>query len=267
MSEAILVQTEGEKRNTPNEVVLVGKLRKEGDTTVILLVDPQGAPKPMNVVIDEVMAKFKFIKETNPSAAALAVDIFSGKFFQIQMSGFGGEMVTLPNGKKVRKSNRSSDPGYENIFESNRRITFNEIKEELLAKRVELVGGDPNNGFIRLTQYALMGFWDEFPLGFLHHVWRRNKQGVLEPFMSNKKLDDGTFKKEQAITNSGRHFIYEDELFNIEALRDKVRDQVRRWKIELPTDNTDPGGPDKGVKPTEVAPVTTIPEKSTVPEP
>lgn len=226
----------------PNEVIVIGKLRDPQDVTVI---DPNlsNAEK-----LKAMMKKFKFIRDTAPNAAAVAAGFLTGKFFQIQMGDPGGEIITLPNGKKVRKSRITTDPGDENIFASNRANTFEEIKEEMLSKsgtgddaypnKIEIVGGDPNGGKLRLTEYALMGFVDIFPLGFRHNVWTRDASGKLIPFMSNRKQDNGTFKKEQAIRNTGRHFVHEDEVDNLEGIRDNMRKQVERWKIVEVDDNT-----------------------------
>lgn len=240
------------ERIIPNEVILIGKLRNEADTAVIAVTNADGTPVPIADLLKAVLAKYKFTRDTAPSANAIEAGFLSGKFYQIQMGDPGGEKLLLPNGTTVRRSRKTTDPGFATIFASNRATTFEEIKEELMHKdsngnpdRIELVGGDPNNGKLRLKEYALMGFWDMFPLGFHYRIHQRNKAGVLEPFFSNRKQDDGTFKKEQAISNSGRHFVFEDEVHNLEGLRDAMRAQVEKWKIVV-VDNTQP---EKGVIP------------------
>jgi len=227
------------ERIIPNEVVLVGKLRDANDTSIIDI--KLEVPEQLKAVL----AKFKFTRDTAPNDAAKAAGFLSGKFFQIQMGDPGGETILLPNGNKVRRSRKTTTPGYANIFQSNQATTFEEIKEELLhvAKesdnpdRIELVGGDPNNGKLRLKEYALMGFWDKFPIGFYHKVYQRDAAGKLVPFMSNKKQDNGSFVKEHAQRNTAEHFVFEDDAHNLEGLRDTIRAQVARWKIET-TDNT-----------------------------
>jgi hypothetical protein len=237
-------------RVIPNEVILIGKLKDENDKSVIEL-SKDGVPVPTGEVLKAVLAKYKFTRDTAPDAAAKAAGFLSGKFYQIQMGDPGGEMIILPNGNKVRRSRKTTDPGNANIFASNRATTFEEIKEELIHKdstgmpdRIELVGGDPNCGKIRLKEYALMGFWDEFALGFTHFIYQRDKSGKLVPFLSKRRLDNGTFKEEHAFTNTGRHFVFEDEIFNLEGLRDNMRNQVIRWKKVDAVDNTQP---EKGV--------------------
>ena len=228
-------------RIIPNEVILVGKLRDDNDTSVI---DTNLPPAEQ---LKACLKKFKFTRNTAPNAAAQAAGFLTGKFYQIQMGDPGGEKIKLPNGNTVRRSRKTTRPGYANIFQSNQPTTFEEIKEELLhtdtgksdgnPDRVELVAGDPNAGKIRLTEYALMGFWDRFPIGFYHHVWTRDEKGALIPFMSNVKQPDGSFKKEHARRNTGEHFVFEDDAENLEGLRDTIRDQVKKWRIET-SDNT-----------------------------
>jgi hypothetical protein len=238
---------EKDLRIIPNEVIVIGKLRDEKDTVAIDL------NLPVEEQIAAMMKKFKFIRDTAPNAAAQAAGFLSGKFFQCQVGDPGGEMIILPNGNKVRKSRETTDPGDVNIFASNRAWTFEELKEELLAKRISLVGGDPNNGKLRLKEFALMGFMDVFPLGFRHNVWTRDKEGKLVAFMSNVKQDNGSFKPQQAVRNTGRHFVFEDDIANLEGLRDNLRKQVERWKIVEVGDNTSTETGEK-VTPPVVAP-------------
>jgi hypothetical protein len=234
------------ERIIPNEVILVGKLRDEKNTVVIEVVK-DGVPIPKGEILKAVLAKYKFTRDTAPGAAAIEAGFLTGKFYQTQMADPGGETIVLGNGTKVRRSRKTTDPGYANIFASNQAILFEEIKEELLhldsngsPDRIDLVGGDPNNGKIKLKEFALMGFWDEFPLGFTYHIHYRDASGKLVPFMSSKKQDDGSFKKEKSFTNTGRHFVFEDQVHNLEGLRETMRNQVIRWKKVEDVDNTTP---------------------------
>jgi hypothetical protein len=234
------------ERIIPNEIILIGKLRDEKDTTPITIV-VDGVPVPRNELLKAVLKKFKFTLDTAPGEAAKLAGFLTGKYYQTQMADPGGEMITLPNGQKVRRSRKTTDPGYANIFASNQSILFEEIKEELVhldstgfPDRIDLVGGDPNNGKIKLKEFALMGFWDEFPLGFTYYIHYRDKSGKLVQFESSKKQDDGSFKKEKAFTNTGRHFVFEDQVHNLEGLRETMRNQVIRWKKVESTDNTTP---------------------------
>lgn len=225
------------ERIIPNEVVLVGEVRKGQEA----LIDNN---LPLADKLKAVMAKYKFTRDTTPSEAAKAAGFNSGKFFQMQMSSFSGESVQLPGGKTVKRSNRTTKPGFDNIFESNRSITFNEIKEELLSKdadgvpnKIELVGGDANSGKIRLKEYALMGFWDEFPAGFKFTPHSFDKDGKLKPLQSHPR--ENNYKPVDAVSQTCRHFVYEDEVENLEGRRDIIRSRVEKWKIKEPVDNTD----------------------------
>jgi hypothetical protein len=237
------------ERIIPHEVIIVGKLRDDKDVTPIDLT------LPVDEQILAALKKFKFVRDTAPNAAAQAVGFLSGKFFQIQMGDPGGETVTLPNGQKVRRSRKTSAPGYATIFASNRATTFEEIKEEALyrdptskfANKLQLVGGDPNNGKLKLKEYALFGFWDKFPLGFFYEIHTRDEKGAIKKMMSNVKQDDGSFKPVPATTNTGEHFVFEDEVDNLEGIRDKMRAQVERWKITV----SDTTAEDKSTKPAE----------------
>lgn len=245
------------ERIIPNEIILIGKPR-DGKNDFLIETVKDGAPIPENEILKAVLAKYKFTRDTAPNAAAQEAGFLTGKFYQTQMADPGGEIITLANGMKVRRSRKTTDPGYANIFASSQAILFEEIKEELLhlnsvgfPDRIGLVGGDPSNGKIKLKEFALMGFWDEFPLGFTYFIHYRDKDGKLVPFMSSKKQDDGSFKKEKSFTNTGRHFVFEDQVHNLEGLRETMRNQVIRWKK---TDSTDNTTPEKGVAPTPAPP-------------
>jgi hypothetical protein len=232
-------------RIIPNEVILVGVLKDGQDAAAKIALQIDGVDRPIADVLADVRKRFKFIRDTNLSEAAKAVGFQTGKFFHIQMGDPGGETITLPNGQKVRRSRKTTKPGFDVIFAQSRATTFEEIKEEILAGRFTMVGGDPNSGKVRLTEYALMGFWDEFSAGFWFtpHQYDPKQGGKLMPLMSHPKLPDGTYSKvgEPAKSNSGRHFIYEDEIYNLEALRDAKRSQFEKWKITV-SDNTKPAG-------------------------
>lgn len=233
------------ERIIPNEVIIVGILKEGQDANAKIALQLDGVDRPIADILAEVRKRFKFIRDTNPSDAAKAVGFQSGKFFHIQMGDPGGETITLPNGQKVRRSRKTTKPGFDVIFAQSRSTTFEEIKEEILASRFGLVGGDPNNGKIKLTEFALMGFWDEFSTGFWFtpHFYDAKQGGKLVPLMSHPKKEDGSYSKvgEPSKSNSGRQFIYEDEVYNLEALRDAKRSQFSKWKIEV-ADNTKPAG-------------------------
>jgi hypothetical protein len=238
------------ERIIPNEVILVGVLKEGQDANAKIALQTNGVDRPIEEILADVRARFKFIRDTNISDAGKAVGMQSGKFFHMQTSAFGGETTKLPNGATMRKSRATTKPGYDVIFASSRAITFEEIKEEILAKRFGLVGGDPNSGKIRLSEYALMGFWDEFPMGFWYtpHFYDPKQGGKLVALMSHPKQADGKYSTVgvPATSNTDRQFVYEDEVYNLEAKRDAKRSQNIKWKIEVSDNTTAVGGAGTG---------------------
>ena len=82
--------------------------------------------------------------------------------------------------------------------------------------------------------------------------------------MSHPKKDDGTYEKAgvPAVKNDGTQFVYEDEIYNIESLRDAKRSQFEKWKVTV-ADNTKPAGnagPGTDPKLSETAPVNPVDE-------
>lgn len=223
-----------------NDVILVGKLRNANDKAVI------DNNLPIEEKIATVLGKYKFTLATDPSEAAKNAGFNSGRYFQIRTADPAGETAVLANGRKVRLSSKTGKYGWANVFESNRKVHFDEIRDELLSKRVMLVGGDANNGTIRLSEYGLMGFWDEFPAGFHYEITTINKAtGRREKMMSSVRNDDGTFTKKVATSNIIRHFVFQDEEDNLEAIRENLRSQVEKYKVTV-QDNT--GDPDRSTQ-------------------
>ena len=231
----------------PNEVVIVGKLRDASKPADIAL-EVEGKTRPMSEIIEDVYAAFQFTRNTFngvlPETAKQA-GFQIGKFFQARMSDPGGEKLVLANGKTVDRSRKTTRPGFDNIFQASRADTFEDIATHLAAKKVEIVGGDPNNGKIRLTQYAQMGYWDDFAVGFWYtpHFYDPKQNGALVPLMATKKLDNGAYSKvkEPAITNRARHFVYEDEIDNLDAIRAGIISRLAKWEVKT-VDNTAPAG-------------------------
>jgi len=237
------VLTKNKPEIIPNEVIVVGKLKNEDDTTKI----------PKELKGDELKTalrdKFKFTRNTVITDAGKEVNQVSGQFFHIQIGDPGGENILLKNGTTVKRSRRTTNPGYDVVFKRNRQTIFDDISTEIKLGNFDIVGGDQNSGKIRLTQYALLGFWDVFPTGFWYfRKWYDPKQGgKLVPFLTYPKKDDGSYPKEgiPAQSNMSQHFVYEDEMINLEGLRNKVRDLVRKYKVpntEHPTDDGKTGG-------------------------
>jgi hypothetical protein len=225
---------EKETRCIVNDVILVGKLRNVNDKSVIDSTLSHEEQKEL------ALKKYQFTLVTDPSEAAKNEGFNAGRYFQIRTADPAGETMTLANGRKVRLSSKTGKYGWANVFESNRKVHFDEIREELLAKRVQLVGGDPNNGTVRLNEYGLMGFWDEFPAGFFYEIMTINKTtGKKEKMMSAIRQDDGTFKKQTATSNIIRHFVFQDEEDNLEAIRENLRKQVEKYKVVMVDNTTD----------------------------
>lgn len=241
-----------------NAVVVVGKLKNKDDKTVI--------PEDLagEDLIKAIRAKFKFVQDTTNNETLTKLGLGNGKFIHVQFNDPGGEMITLPNGKTVKRSKRVKGTGFDVLFQSKRPADFEDIKGELLTGKFEPVGKDPNSGKIILTDYGLIGYWDEFATGFDYnpHYYDNADGGKLKPLMAHPKKDDGTYDTVKAVSNMARHFIYEDEIDNLEVLREQVRARVIRFKIEKPVDNTKPNTPGietKPVEPTVVKPETDEP--------
>lgn len=236
-----------------NEVVVVGKLKNPEDKTPIQL-PADASPADVARAIRE---KFKFVRISEPVAAAKSAGVKEGEFLHVRYTDLGGDTYTK-NGKTIRLNKKTTDPGFDVIFKSTRLEVFNEIKREIIENNFKPVAGDPNSGEIVLTEFGVTGFWDKFPLHFKYyvHFYDPKQGGKLVPFLSPVKQDDGTYKKEPAISNMGQHFVYEDEYDNLEHLRAQIRDRFQKWEVPPVTTNTD----NRGVK-------DVVPETPPIPTP
>ena len=82
---------------------------------------------------------------------------------------------------------------------------------------------------------------------------------------ATRKTDDGKYIKEPAVSKMGRHFVYEDEIDILEALRDTIREDAAKYKIaepELTAGAAQSGRNDEKVvepvKPAETTPETPV---------
>lgn len=219
-----------------NKVVIVGKLKNPEDKTPIEITAAMKAdPELLAKAIKE---KFKFERETELVKAATEQGLQNGKFFHAQFSAFVNDSVII-KGREITKSTPTTVPGFDVIFQRQRRGIYDEIKTELIANRFEPLAGDPNCGSVVLTHYGVTGFWDNFPLGFKYHPhWYDPKQnGKLVPLMAVRKKPDGTYIREQAVSKTASHFVYEDEYDNIEVLRETIRENCAKYKLQEPTVN------------------------------
>jgi len=215
-----------------NKVVVVGKLRNPEDKTPI---EAGLTGKDLAMAIKN---KFKFERDTEIAKEALDLGLKNGKFFHVQYSAFVND-TQLIKGVEVKKSSKTTVPGFDVIFQSQRKVIFEEIKAEIIANRFEPLAGDPNSGSIVLTHYGVVGYWDIFPLGFKYHPhWYDPKQGgKLVNVMSVVKQPDGTFKRDVAISEKASHFVYEDEYDNLEMLREAKRQDCAKYKLPDPKAN------------------------------
>jgi len=236
----------------PHEITIVGVVRKDQEATVIATIK-DGQPVSPKDLATAMMAKFQFIRRTSLSDAAKAADLKDNDFFHIRLSDTGGEMITLPNGKTMRRNKRTVNPGYDVVFRSQKADLFNELKEEIIAKRFKPVADDPTTGEIVLTEFVANGKYDEFPLGFyINPRVIDPKTGARVKLQQTRRLDDGTYKKEDAVSNMGRHFIYDADVDKLEELRDAYRKRVEEYKIPNPvaTDQASSGTDrDKAIAP------------------
>lgn len=212
----------------PHEVVIVGKLRDGKDAPI----DPNLTGKDLR---DAILGKFKFTRTSELNAEAIKEGLKAGNFYHIQVADPGGDVVVLKNGKKVRKNSETTKVGFDVVFERQRTRLYNELKGEILAGKFEPTAGDPNSGQITLTEFVIVGKWDEFPLGFKYNPHTFNPQtGKKEMLKATRKTDDGKYIKEPAVSKMGRHFVYEDEIDILEALRDTIREDAAKYKIAEP---------------------------------
>jgi hypothetical protein len=225
-----------------NEVIVVGKVRTGQEQTQLPAVPANVdavAFRSSKEFKEALRAKFSFVRTTVLNADAKALNFQEGPFLNLQVAGFGGNIAQLGNGKKINTGSKSDKLGWFVLFQSAHGTKFDEIKDEILANRFEVVGtGD--EGRIRLTEYGLEGIWDEFALGFAYTPHARNPQtGVLEPMMSHPRLDNGKYGTVSAVSRTGRHFVLASQMDNLEGLRDELRENYRKWEIKVPASNVD----------------------------
>lgn len=218
-----------------NEVIVVGKVRT-GQEQVVL---PKDLDKNSIEFKTAIRNKFGFVRSTSLNADAITAGFQNGEFIHILVADPGGEKITLANGQVMKRSRKTDDYGWKVIFKSASGITFDEIKDEIVANRFEVVGtGD--EGKIRLTEYALMGLWDEFDMGFVYTPHLRDpKDGHVKPLLSHPRDANGVYSKVgvPSKTSTGRHFILESEFDNLEGLRNTMRRNNEQYKVAVTTND------------------------------
>ena len=218
-----------------NEVLVVGKIRPGQEQTIL----PKDLDKASKEFKEAIRAKFIFVRNTSLNPEAITAGFQNGEFIHILVADPGGEKITLANGQTVKRSRKTDDYGWKVIFKSASGITFDEIKDEIVANRFEVVGtGD--EGKIRLNEYGLMGLWDKFDMGFVYTPhFRDPKDGHVKPLLSHPRDKNGVYNKEGVLSNksNGEHFVLESELDNIEGLRNTMRRNNEQYKVTVTTND------------------------------
>ena len=232
-----------------HEVIVVGKLKpnyqnEKSIKAMFPVLRDENTNELLPEVKVEIMKKFSFLRKSALAENAAAMGLKPDDFFHIKVIGVENEVMKSGTGQR-KISNALNSPGYSVCYRNSYLTTFNEIKEELLTKRFELVGEDPDSGEIKLHQYGLVGCWDIFPMGFKFHIHTRDSNGVLQPLMSTIRQPNGTYVKQKAIGNTGQHFVYQVEYNNIEGLRQKIREANEKHIIKVVT-NDDMNRNDEG---------------------
>lgn len=216
----------------PHEVVLVGERK----------LPTAELPEYDGNTVDEAKAylteHYKFTRNSLVRPAGAAVGQKSTKFFHLLVAQPSGETVQLPDGRTVKRSNRTNKYGWFTLFEREG-ITFDEIKTEVQSKSFDVVGS-PKDGKIRLTQYVLMGAWIEADAGFKFKLFQQDKTGKLVPLMANRKDDAGKFTPVQAEDRMIRMFVLETQYETMETLLANRLNEVEKHKIKEDAPSSDP---------------------------
>jgi hypothetical protein len=241
-----------DERLIVNEVIVVGRVRL-GQENVQMPKAANGDALPFGdeTLKAAVKGKFTFLNDTRPDGAAQAAGFQSGKYLQLRLRDPGGEIATLHNGKQVKLSSKTNKYAWRNIFKSQQGITYDDIADEIIAGNFEVVGTG-NEGQIKLTKYGLMGYWDEWSLGFGYTQHQRDASGKYVPMISHvRDRLTGKFGDKPAIGFTGRQFVLEGEIGNITGMREAFAKSVEQWKVVVTA--TESGSPDGAAVDTKVA--------------
>jgi len=208
-------------------------------------------PEELSAFREALLDKYQFTRDTRLNQQAANLGLRQGAFFQLLLSGFGGNKETLPSGKIIITNRDTTKYGWKTLFKSQHPILFDEVKEQMLNNKWEFVetlplrvgGKDPNARCkLRLTEFGVWGMWDEFSVGFPYYPHGRNAEtGVIEPLMSVVRGKDGNYSQQQAVQWVGRQFVFKEEIDNIQAMREEIIRDAEQYAVPKPA-STAPGG-------------------------
>lgn len=238
-----------------NEVILVGKVRK-GKEDVAVPVQPVGVdatPEAIKKFIAEIMDKYQFTR----SAPGLQGRI--SYFYHTLVAMYGNDTQTFGN-KTLRLNKATTKYGWFVVFQSQHPILFDELKAELVGEKFEFVGYDDlyvagklvaKNGRckIRLTEFGIQGFWDEFAAGFAYNPHNVDPEtGKATPMMAQRKdrVSGKLLSASPAVSRTLRHFVLAEDVDRIESLRDSLRDINKPYKITEPEVTDEPSRTESG---------------------
>lgn len=216
----------------PHEVVLVGERRAEHKD------------RRFNPETDDakkfITETFKFTRNSVVKADAQALGQKSNRFYHLLVAQPGGETVTLPDGRKVKRSNRSNKYGWHVLFEREG-VTFDEIKDEVVAGSYEIVG-TPDEGKVKLNNYVLMGAWCEVDCGFRFRIHSADATGKMVALESYRR-DPATGKMVKSIAEDRlvRFFVMESQYPTLRTMIANRVEQAEKYKIASPVTTSDPG--------------------------
>jgi len=216
----------------PHEVILVGERKAEHKDRKF---DPE-KDEAKKFITDV----FKFTRNSVVKADARELGQKSNRFYHLLVAQPGGETITLPNGKSVKRSNRSGKYGWYVMFEKDG-VSFDEIKDEVIAGSFYIVGS-PDVGKIRLNNYVLMGAWVEADAGFrfrLNQVDATGRNVPLETYRRNPET--GKLEKGVAEDRLLRFFVTEGAYPTLKTMLANRIAQAERYKIIEKTTASDQG--------------------------
>lgn len=247
--DAIYEEIRGSFEIQPNEVVIVGKVRSGKEA---MKFDPEVNKDPKAYIKE----KYQFMRLSELKEEFKKEGMKASYFFHIQMAMFGDETVTLPNGKKVKRSNRSAEYGWATIFDKQHGVNFDEIKQEVIAGNFDIVG-TPDDGRIKLNNFALFGSWIKADVGFKYNLNTVDATtGKFVPLTSNK-IDRATGKvtKERATSRLVRFFLTEGEYGMLRTVLANRIEECEKERIKESATSDTPDADKSTVIQTEDKPV------------
>ena len=235
-------------RSYPNEIIVVGVVRAGMEKAPAPQVPENGDIKAWNDFKEALKEKYQFTRDTNVTPQAAAFGQESGKFVHTLLSQFGEETVTV-GGVTVPLVKRTTKYGWRSFFRNSNPIIVDRICEELDRGAWQFVSITPIRGGlkdgrcnVRLTNLAVMGFWDELELDFLYFVRQRDPvTGKMEPRESWTRDDDGNYSNGPMKSKMIRHFVLVEEEQILATLRRREITNAAKTKIPEITETGDLG--------------------------